>query len=398
MTAALSTVRRILSQAWPRTIALYLAGIGTGALSGHGNLYLMPACFLFIALFRAALDSRHRWALALGYYGGFTLTMFPGAAVFFGHAFNPFGITLIWLFVSGLLAAPWALLCRPDPARLAWAVPCAIALETLPPLGLIGVGNPLNSAGVLFPHTAWFGVAVVFVLSSLPAIYPRTVLSAMILLVAACGIFVKSKPAPANWAAVNTELGGQGLDVTTALENYQAALFIQKTSLEGASSVIVFPESLVEWNTATEAFWRRSLDKLHQSHRTMILGAKIRIPGPSGDYRNVAVIRGADNSIIDQRIPIPFTMWNPLTSPSVPLNLYSSEIVTTHGQKAAVLICYEQLLSFPILESFQDKPTLLVGIANDYWAKGTYFPAIQRKNLEAWGRLFNVPVLTAVNQ
>lgn len=382
----------------PRAGALLAAGLGTGVASGHGSLALMPCCFLFIALFRYAPTRLQRWALAIGYYGGFTITMFPGAAIFFGHEFNPFGITVLWLAISTTLAAPWALLCRPDPARLAWAVPFAIGLETLPPLGLIAVGNPLNSAGVLFPHAGWFGLAVVFLFSSLPAIFPRYALSTIVLIVGITSLLAHPPKAPEDWQGVNTTLGGQGLDAADAMRNYQTALYIQKTALKSPASVVIFPESLLRWNSATEAFWRPSLQKLHDANRTMVLGATIVQPGASGDYRNVAVLRGADNQVIDQRIPIPFTMWNPLASPTVPLNLYGSAMLHTHHQNAALLICYEQLLTLPLAQSMMEKPSLLVGIANDYWAKGTYFPAIQLQNLRAWGQLFNIPVVTAVNE
>ncbi len=398
MSTATQKLTSALQRPVVRTLALAVAGLAIGAISGHGTLALMPACFLFIALFRVAPLRSHRWALSLGYYGGFTITMFPGASIFLGHEFNPFGIAMMWLGISAALAAPWALLCRPDPARLAWAVPFAIGLETLPPLGLIGVGNPLNSAGVLFPHLAWFGLALVFLLSSLPAIYPRYALSAIVLLTAITSLLAHPPKTPTDWQGVNTTLGGQGLDTPEAMRNYKTALYIQKTALTSSASVIIFPESLLEWNTATEAFWKGSLKKLRDSHRTMLLGATIIQPGASGDYRNVAVLRGADNQIIDQRIPIPFTMWNPLASPTVPLNLFGSAMIHTDHQDAALFICYEQLLALPLAQSMLQHPTLIVGIANDYWAKGTYFPAIQRQNLRAWGQLFNLPVVTAVNQ
>ncbi len=380
-----------------RTVALYIAGLATGCAAGHGVLALMPCTFVFIALFRLAPARLHRWGLSLGYYGGFLVTMFPGAAIFFGHEFNPFGIFVLWLTISFGLALPWVFLCSPDPMRLAWAVPACIALETLPPLGLFSVGNPLNSAGVLLPHTGWYGLAIVFIFSSVPAIFPRYSFPTMAVVVGLTTLFSRPAPAPQDWKAVNTALGGQGLDSPDAARNWKTALYIQKTALASPGTVVIFPESLVQWNDATEAFWKGSLDKLSSQKRTMVLGATILQPGRSGDYRNVAVLRGSQKQIIDQRIPIPFTMWNPLSSPTVPLNLYGSSLIATDHQRGSVLICYEQLLVFPLAESMTEKPTLLVGIANDYWAKGTYFPDIQRANLIAWGKLFNIPVLTAVN-
>src|SRR6266567_6453283 len=67
------------------------------------------------------------------------------------------------------------------------------------------------------------------------------------------------------------------------------------------------------------------------------------------------------------------------------------------GRKAAVLICYEQLLIWPVLTSFREHPDLLVGIANDYWARSTSVPDIQWACVTSWARLFHVPILWAEN-
>jgi Carbon-nitrogen hydrolase len=60
-------------------------------------------------------------------------------------------------------------------------------------------------------------------------------------------------------------------------------------------------------------------------------------------------------------------------------------------------VCYEQLLVFPLLVSMAHDPDLIVGVANDWWARDTNIPAIQGQALKAWGRLFRLPVISAVN-
>jgi predicted amidohydrolase len=183
------------------------------------------------------------------------------------------------------------------------------------------------------------------------------------------------------------------------LRNYLAAQYIQRTALQTSARVVIFPEDLLAWNTATEAFWSPTFDTLRARHSSMIVGATMFIPGRVGKYRNVAVLRGATSTVFDQRIPIPITMWKPFGDTGVPIHIFGpGTVANVDGQKAAVIICYEQLLVWPIVRSIAERPTVLVGIANDYWAVGTYFPAIQQANLHAWGRLFNLPVITAVNQ
>jgi hypothetical protein len=387
-----------LSHRWAQAVTLYLTGFASGLIAGHGRRLLMPAVFIFIAIFRLTITRLDRWVLPLGYYGAYMITMFPGAAIFFGHAFNPFGIALLWLSFSVLLAAPWALLCTSDPVRLSWAVPCVIALETVPPLGLFSIGNPLNCAGVLFPHTRWFGLALLLVLASLVALRPRYALPLVLFLAVGSTLFIPSARPLRGWQAISTRLGGQGLDTPDMMRDYATAEFVQSTALRSDARVVVFPESIVQWNASTEAFWNRTLATLRAQRRTLVLGAIVMRRGPRGAYRNVALGRGAMDFIFDQRIPIPVTMWKIFGNGGVPLNLQGPGTLLVGRDRAAVLICYEQLLAWPIIMSIQEHPRVLVGLANDYWAKGTYFPAIQAANMEAWGRLFNLPVLTAVNQ
>jgi hypothetical protein len=60
-------------------------------------------------------------------------------------------------------------------------------------------------------------------------------------------------------------------------------------------------------------------------------------------------------------------------------------------------MCYEQLLIWPALTSFKERPTILIGIANNYWAQSTTVSEIQRACLTNWARLFTVPMLWAEN-
>ena len=67
---------------------------------------------------------------------------------------------------------------------------------------------------------------------------------------------------------------------------------------------------------------------------------------------------------------MPIAMWKPFSADGVPLNLFGPGTISVQGQRAAVLICYEQLLVWPFLSSAFERPTILITAANDYWAKG----------------------------
>ena len=91
----------------------------------------------------------------------------------------------------------------------------------------------------------------------------------------------------------------------------------------------------------------------------------------TSQYRNavLTVGNGAVSPFL-QRIPIPVVMWNPMkTKRTVSLRSFGSGILEVAGQRAAILVCYEQLLSWPILQSAAQHPTLIVSLTNDNWAR-----------------------------
>jgi len=114
-------------------------------------------------------------------------------------------------------------------------------------------------------------------------------------------------------------------------------------------------------------------------------------------YDNTLLILGAESSTFYQRVPVPIGMWQPLSHDGVPLRLAGPGVVKIDGQRVAVLICYEQILTYPILASMLQHPTVLVGISNTFWFDGTPIPRYQASAVRAWARLFGVPYLLAVN-
>jgi hypothetical protein len=92
-------------------------------------------------------------------------------------------------------------------------------------------------------------------------------------------------------------------------------------------------------------------------------------------------------------------MWRPfIEGPGVPLRLKGPGTMIIAGERVAFLICYEQLLVWPILQSALERPTLIVGMANQYWVRNTNIPAAQRASMKAWARLFALPLLISENR
>jgi len=295
---------------------------------------------------------------------------------------------------------------------------------------LIGWASPLTSAGLLFPGSSWLGLAgCAFAMGALAWSPKPTILVSSTVAVGLNLFFVS--PSLNGWQAVNTNLGAVSDERSSALAQFEAAEFVQRRALASNAHVIVFPEAVVpSWTPATDSFWEDTVNKLRSSGKTIIVGAKVieaqpasafsdddfalsiatlqSLPaGPNVSptsradnvpaYRNVLVARGQENAMFDQRVPVPISMWSPFNTGGVQLHLTGPAILPVEDQRVAVLICYEQLLTWPILTSLIGKPTVIVAVANDYWARGTTVPEFQRSAVRAWARLMSIPYVSATN-
>jgi apolipoprotein N-acyltransferase len=116
-------------------------------------------------------------------------------------------------------------------------------------------------------------------------------------------------------------------------------------------------------------------------------------------YYNALIAKGEESqTVYYQRIPVPLGMWKPLSHQGAPLNLFGPGTISVQNQRAAVLICYEQLLIWPFLSSAFEHPTVLLTASNDYWAKRTPIPEVQKASASSLARLFGIPLLSAVNE
>jgi len=82
----------------------------------------------------------------------------------------------------------------------------------------------------------------------------------------------------------------------------------------------------------------------------------------------------------------------------VPLRMFGPGTVRIEGVQAGVLLCYEQLLVFPVLRSMYDGADVLIAPSNLYWANRSTISKAQDVCVRSWARLFNVPYYRAVNR
>jgi apolipoprotein N-acyltransferase len=80
----------------------------------------------------------------------------------------------------------------------------------------------------------------------------------------------------------------------------------------------------------------------------------------------------------------------------VALRLSAPGVIAIDHQRTAPLICYEQMLVFPVLASMLH-PSVIVGLSNTFWFDGTTVPRYQATAVQAWAKLFHLPLFSAVN-
>jgi len=373
------------------------AAIGATAWNGHvAALALLP---LIVWIWR---DSRSRFDAFLAlfaYYLGAGRGLLAGASVFFTDPFTPpawWAGVLIWTAPSALLAGTWA--AGWGTSRRGLRLLVILAALALPPIGIVGWANPLTAAGALFPGTGWTGLGLLLALLVVVAEARRpTLLYPCFVLASVLNVSATAHEEP-QWIGLDTRYGP-----TDSTEGeFERLRGLQRLVLRASreapdGAVFVLPEAVGGAWTVNAAWWQRVARKLERKRQTVLVGAKRPDEG-SRQYVNILVSLGNETGVeFASRVPVPIGMWTPYRDDGAKTAWWETGISVLNGQRAASLVCYEQLLVWPVLVSMAHRPEVLVGASNDWWAIETNIPDIQRQAVVAWGRLFGVPTVYAAN-
>ena len=163
----------------------------------------------------------------------------------------------------------------------------------------------------------------------------------------------------------------------------------RRSSSEPRSVEVIVRTSLRRTSALPSRSYNRPGRQAHSS--------SLHDPAAPRSFRNVLIIRGQRERHIRAASPCSFrdvaTVATRRRSPS----LERARHVHVAGERAAVLICYEQLLTWPILASMWEHPTALIAVANDHWSAGTTIPQAQLAAVRAWARLNAIPYVSATN-
>lgn len=380
-----------------RAVLLIAASIIAGTVAWSGHVLLLPLACTFPTLWALARSRRAAAAVSAGYFLAASRGLPQGVATFYSSDLWP-GL-LLWLSASlGFVIVHAMLWTRCEPAR-PFRYFAAALLMAIPPIGITGWAHPITAAGVLFPGWGWWGLlaATAGLMGLTTRMWPAVAIVLAGFFIWSAATWDEPKLAEA-WRGVDLEFGASlGRDVS--IWRHRDLIATVKDRASDGSSTTVLPESALGfWTPTVERLWVKALQG---TNATVVAGAAVV---DAGGYDNVLVAISAAGAQIlyRERMPVPGSMWQPWRSllgqsGGARAHFFESPVVTVAGSRIAPLICYEQLIVWPVLQSMLQEPEFIVAVGNGWWTKGTSIVAIQRANAEAWARLFDKPLLISFN-
>jgi len=377
---------------------LVAAGAVIGLVAWQGDPRLLPAAMLFPAIWSLAPYRAVASLASAAYFLAASRGLPQGVATFFASDLLT-GIALWGIASIGFVLVHATLWTQ----RAGWSGPARYAiaaiLMALPPFGIVGWAHPITAAGVIFPAMGWIGLLAAFMLLVGLASGRRWLPVALLL--GLWGIAIvhwQPPPTPTGWVGVDTQLRdiiGPG----TAYAFQTATIANVKAAVAAGAEVVVLPESAAgQWTATVERLW---VERFRGQPAVIALGA-ILITREGYDNVLMEVSAAGARVLYRERMPVPVSMWRPWSDGSgsgsgARADFFANPVVTLAGRRIAPLICYEQLIVWPVLQSMLHTPDVIVSAGNGWWAAGTNIIAIQHANAEAWARLFGLPLVLAFN-
>lgn len=387
-----------------RSALLFGAGGLLGYLAWGGPEWVALASLLPM-LWMAAANRVQAFSAVAAYYlvGSRCLPDSAGAFFEFDGAYIA-GLAM-WVLAAAANAAPWAVLWTASTnwRALTWRLIAVVAIITIPPLGWIGWLNPWLSASALVPGFGWLSVAAgALVLIGVALISRRraAVRWSVAVAVALTAILTPQSdlPMPKSWHAIDTDWGAFPKPATKQeFERAKKIVVAADTAFEAGSQVVVLPEQIAGvWSASRERFIRAYLARWLEDGRTLVLGATMR---ENGEFFNTAsIVEGQGTRYFRARQTVPFSMWRPWAAESFNQAWLSAGTVEIGAKKVAVSVCFEDFLfGLGLLSFFHDDPNAIVSIANGWWAANSNEIAVQRLHIRTFARVFNVPLIRAIN-
>ncbi|MBY3468976.1 conjugal transfer protein TraB [Rhizobium laguerreae] len=380
-----------------RATALIFASIAIGVVGWSGHVLLLPVALGFPVLWSLARTRLVAALVSAGYFLAASRGLPQGVAAFYSSDIWP-GL-LLWLCASLSFVMVHALLWPKKPNIRPFRFLLSAVIMAIPPFGITGWAHPVTAAGVLFPGWGWWGLGLMTagLAGLVTRIWPAVA-------IALTGFWLWSAASwtepglPNGWRGVDLELSAS-LGRDAGLHRHRDLVATVRNGASNGARFVVLPESALGfWTPTVTRLWTSAFG---DNDATVIAGATVL---DTSGYDNVlvAIDRNGGGILYRERMPVPGSMWQPWRSwfgesGGARADFFASPVVSVGASWVAPLICYEQLIVWPILQSMLHDPDLVVAVGNGWWTDGTSIVAIQRAATTAWAKLFAKPLVIAFN-
>lgn len=359
---------------------------------GTPQLFMAGTALLVMAWRLGARTRLAAWAILAAWYLGAGSAMPSGWQAFFGNNLGWAG----WAIWAGVAASPVLLF----PARLApYALGGGTLLSALTPVGMM---SPLLAAAGFFPGGGWWGLAGAMAVLMLPSIPNKKLFAMAGILVVFWGAVqnaafdAKPTALPGDVWAVETREGAQPSLAVDWFGRQGRVADLARDGVEHGARLTVTPEGTVDaWDVWAKVAWE-DVEAASRRYGGMVL---------LGIYRKTAsgwqngLMDVASGEIYGAAVPMPISMWRPWsTDGHFPFDFSQlTRRISTPVGEAAYLICFEELLVFPMAAKMAaGDPSMLISAANQWFTNAETAEA-QERSIRQQARLWGLPILRAVN-
>jgi hypothetical protein len=358
------------------------------------------------------------WTLADSRYGAFAVVLacklaasrglLPGAAVFLSESHTLPQAAALYFLMSIGVSLPFFICWDSEKSvkGLCLIIACQIAY-ILPPVSLIGIINPLTAAGTIFKGWGFAGIFTMLGIYVICALSRKAAYSFL------CVIALFAVLVPDSWyeppkavgiVVVDTSFGRLGSGSFNFERDYERASMVfddlrKRKAADMEEKIVVLPETIAgRLNKTGLELWSKEIKNLLPD-KAVIFGAELPADGGK-KYDNAALMIYRGKTVwTRQRIPVPYSMYKgPFAGGGANLHLWECGMLPLpDGREAAVIVCYEAFLTWPILVSMTRKPGVIICMANLWWCRETSLPVIQKNIVALWALTFGVPAVFVRN-
>lgn len=383
---------------WAKAPGLVATAVAAGLIGWSGISFLLPFAMVFPALWAAAPTRRWAALVSAGYFLAASRGLPQGAANFYDDTILS-GVILWFAASTGFVLVHTLFWTDQTGRKRSYRYGVAAIVMSVPPFGIIGWAHPITGAGFVFSGWGWFGLASAAL--SLAVMTTRAWPIAALVVGGMClwstAVYSPPKNLP-GWMGVDSNFRGQSGVYADFQQQVETVAMVRDHVRTGAA-VVVLPEgALGIWTPTVAAFWHRALQDLP----VIVIAGAVTMDGSGYDNVMIEISGDEFRVLYRERMPVPVSMWRPWSALfGEPMGarayFFDNPMTNSAGVKIAPLICYEQLLVWPIIQSMLYGPEMIVATGNGWWTENTDVVAIQRASAEAWARLFDLPITIAFN-